>query len=107
MTTMNKEERNNYVLHVPHWIWRFIPHCFVTPQHILVKPGKKDHQNASQKYDWDSVPVNQMTSTPYGSKLHCEFGTVRDDILIRAYNLRISYPKDDIVIHENDVKSCF
>ncbi len=73
MTTMNKEERNNYVLHVPHWIWHFVPHCFVTPQHILVKPGKKDRQifDASRQYDWDSVPVNKMTSTPYGSKLHC------------------------------------
>ena len=109
MTTMNKEERNNYVLHVPHWIWRFVPHCFVTPQHILIKPGKKDRQifDASRQYDWDSVPVNKMTSTPYGSELHCEFGTVREDILIRAYNLRISYPNDDIVIHANDVKSCF
>ena len=109
MVTMNKEERNNYVLHVPHWIWRFVPHCFVTPQHILIKPGKKDRQifNASRKYDWDSIPVNQMTSTPKGTELHCEFGSVREDILVRAYNLRISYPNDDIVIHANDVKSCF
>ena len=44
MATMNKEERNNYVLHVPHWLWRFIPHCFITPQHILETPGKKDCQ---------------------------------------------------------------
>ncbi len=21
MTTMNKEEKNNYVIHVPHWLW--------------------------------------------------------------------------------------
>jgi ABC-type phosphate/phosphonate transport system substrate-binding protein len=42
MTTMNKEERNNYVIHVPHWLWRFVPHCFITPQHILEKQGKKD-----------------------------------------------------------------
>ena len=44
LSTMNKEERNNYVLHVPHWLWRFVPHCFITPQHILEKPGRKDHQ---------------------------------------------------------------
>jgi hypothetical protein len=42
MTTMNKEEQNNYVIHVPHWLWRFVPHCFITPQHILEKPRKKD-----------------------------------------------------------------
>ena len=109
MTTMNKEERNNYVVHVPCWLWRFVPHCFITPQHILEKPGKKDRQifDASRKYDWDSLPINSMTSTPHGSELKCEFGSVREDILVRAYNLRISYPNDDIVVHANDVKSCF
>jgi hypothetical protein len=44
MVTMNKEECNNYIIHVPHWLWRFVPHCFITPQHILEKPGKKDCQ---------------------------------------------------------------
>ena len=48
-----------------------------------------------------------MTSTPYGSKLHCEFSSVWEGILICVYNLRISYPNNDIVIHVNDVKSCF
>jgi hypothetical protein len=109
METMNKQERNNYVVHLPHWIWRFVPHCFITPQHILVKPGKKDRQifDASWRYHWDSVPINVMTSTPRGSELTCLFGLVRTDILIRAYNLRISYPDDDIVMHANDIKSCF
>jgi hypothetical protein len=44
MTTMNKEEKNNYIIHVPHWLWRFVPQCFITPQHILKKPGRKDRQ---------------------------------------------------------------
>jgi hypothetical protein len=109
LTTMNKGERNSYVLHIPHRLWRFMPHCFITPQHILKKPGLKDHQifDASHKYDWDSVPVNSMTSTPCGSELHCEFGNVHEEVLIRAYNLRISYPTNDIVVHANDFKLCF
>ena len=79
------------------------------PQHILIKSGNKDCQifDASQKYYWDSIPVNQMTFTPYGSELHCKFGSIWEDILIRVYNLCLSYPDDDIVIHANDVKSCF
>ena len=48
-----------------------------------------------------------MTSTLYGSKLKCEFGLVRDTILVCVYNPRISYPDVDIVIHAKDVKSCF
>ena len=78
MATMNKEERNNYVLRVPHWLWRFVLHCFITPQHILEKPECKDCQifDVSRKYDWDSVPVNSMTSTPRGSELQCDFGNI-------------------------------
>ena len=48
-----------------------------------------------------------MTSTACSSELHCKFGNVRKEILIWAYNLPISYPTDDIVVHANDVKSCF
>jgi hypothetical protein len=109
LTTMNKKELNNYVLHVSHWLWRFVPHCFITPQNILKKPGRKDHQifDASRNNDWDSIPANSMTSTPRGSELHCKFGNVREEIIIRAYNLQILYPKDNIVVHAKDVKSCF
>jgi hypothetical protein len=30
-----------------------VTHCFITPQHILEKPGRKDHQifEALRKYD--------------------------------------------------------
>ncbi len=109
MATMNKEECNNAILHIPHWLWHFVPHCFFMSQHILIKPGKKDCQifDVCQKYNWDSIPVNSMTSTPHGSELHFEFGSVWEEILIHTYNLHISYPHDDIVTDANDVKSCF
>jgi hypothetical protein len=42
--TMNKEDRNNYVIPLPAWVARFCPHIFFTPQHILAKPGKSDRQ---------------------------------------------------------------
>jgi hypothetical protein len=35
METMNKEDRNNFVIPLPHWLARFIPNLFITPQHIL------------------------------------------------------------------------
>ena len=68
----------------------------------------KDRQifDASRKYNLDFISLNAMTSTLFGSKLKCEFGTVRESIPTRAYNLWISYPADDIVVHTNDVKSC-
>jgi hypothetical protein len=48
-----------------------------------------------------------MTSTPLGSEEPCLFGTVREALYQRIYNLRVSYPDLDIVVHANDVKSAF
>jgi hypothetical protein len=44
LATMNKEDRNNFVIPLPHWVARYAPHLFFTPQHILEKAGKKDRQ---------------------------------------------------------------
>jgi hypothetical protein len=69
METMNKKERNNYVVHIPHWIWRFVPHCFITPQHILVKPGKKASPShaASSK---PSPPALKRSSSCWAHQTH-------------------------------------
>ena len=109
MVTMNKEERNNFVIPLPMWLWRFLPHIFCTPQHILEKEGKKDRQifDAKYQHDPESISVNMMTSPPEETELHCEFGDVLLRLLTRIWNLRITYPDKDIVIHANDVKSCF
>ena len=111
--TMNKEDRNNYVIPLPAWVARFCPHIFFTPQHILAKPGKSDRQifDASQRFTPTSVPVNMMTSTKEltktGKELQCLFGDSFQKILTRIWNLRISYPNSDIILHASDVKSCF
>ena len=78
MKTMNKEDKNNFVIPLPSWIAPFIPHTFFTPQHILEKPGRKDRQifDGSKCHDSKSVPVNKMTSTPFGSDRDCKFGRV-------------------------------
>jgi len=109
LTNMNKEDKNNFVITLPHWIARYTPNLFFTPQHILVKPGRKNRQifDASKRHTQHSIPINMMTSTPLGSEEACLFGRVREDIFRRIYNLRISFPSNDIVIHANDVKSAF
>ncbi len=55
----------------------------------------------------DAVPVNLMTSTSKGTELDCTFRTVMTDFLTHIWNLCISFPKQDIAIHANDIKSCF
>ena len=107
--TMNKEDKNNFVIPMPSWLARFVPHLFFTPQHNLVKSGKKDRLifNAAERPTIDAISVNMMTSTAEGTELDCKFGEVKRDLLTRIWNLRISYPTDDIILHANDVKSCF
>lgn len=108
--TMNKEERNCFVIPIPSWIARFLPNIFYTPQHILEKPGKKDRQvfDGSRRFTPTSIPVNMMTSTHEpGLELECLFGDTFTKILDRIWNLRGSQPGRHIGIHANDVKSCF
>jgi hypothetical protein len=106
---MNKEDKNNFVIPLPHWLARYMKHMFFTPQHILEKPGKKDRQifDGSKRYTPTSTSLNMMTSTPLGTEEDCKFGSAREKILQRIYNLRVSYPDKDIIVHANDVKSCF
>ena len=107
--TMNKEDKNNFVIPLPHWFSRFIPHLFLTPQHILEKPGKKDRQifDGSKRYTPESTSLNMMTSTHLGTEEDCLFGNVRTRIYQRIYNIRVSYGTNmDIIVHANDVKSC-
>ena len=53
------------------------------------------------------MPMSSMMSTPYGLELHCKFGSMLADIIIRSYNLRICYPNNDSILYTNDIKSCF
>ena len=107
--TMNKEERNNFVIPFPNWMARFAVDIFFTPQHILEKLNKADRQifDASRRFTPTSVPVNMMTSTKLGFELDCLFGDTFEKLLTRIWNLRITYPNQDIILHANDVKSCF
>ena len=109
MKTMNKEHKNNHVIALPGWTWRFIPHLFTTPQHNHVRAGHKDRLigDASFMHDPDSIPVNSMTEDASKTELRCDFGTVKQRLYKRLYNLRITHPDRDLVIHANDVKSCF
>ena len=106
---MLKEYKHNFAFCLPNWIGRYLPHCFFTPQHIHLHPTKPPRQifNAKKRPFADAVAVNNMTSTPFGSELDCRYGDVLSRIYSRIWNLRISYPDDDIVFHCNDVKSCF
>ena len=39
---MNKEDRNQFIIPLPSWLTRFIRHLHITPQGLVIKPGKND-----------------------------------------------------------------
>lgn len=94
MTTMNKDERKNFVIPLPLWMARFFSHLFFTPQHLLEKEEKKARQifDAKYRYDANSFSVNTLTSTSKGTELDCAFGDVLFKLLTRIWNLRITHP---------------
>jgi hypothetical protein len=49
--------------------------------------------------------TKELTQT--GKEIQCLFGVSFQKILTRIWNLRISYPNLDIILHASDVKSCF
>ena len=106
---MLKEYKHNFAFPLPVWIARYLRHVFYTPQHVHLHPSKPPRQifNAKKRPTPTAIAVNNMTSTPFGSELDCRYGDVLPRIYKRIWNLRISYPFRDLVLHANDVKSCF
>ena len=104
---MNKEKRNTFVIPLSSWVWHFIPNLFATPNHVLQKLGKPDRMifDAAYQHTADSIPINMMTEDASITELHCNFGLVKLRLYTRVYNLRISYPYIDIIIHANDVNT--
>ena len=81
----------------------------IIPQHHHKVKGKKGHQisNTKFRHTMGSIPVNMMTLCAKDVELNCAFGDIKKRLYTRIYNLRITYPLLDIIIHANDVKCCF
>ena len=79
MNTTNKEDRNKFAVTLSSWSWGFIPHLFITPQHILQKPGKKDRMiyDAAFQHTADLISINMMTEDASKTELRCNFVLVK------------------------------
>ena len=104
---LNKEHKYKYVMCFPGWISRFVPHLHATPQGIVIKPGKKDRIifDASIKLDYDSYCINMATDK--NNEPDILYGEAFMKHLIRIWNLRISYPDQDIYVWDDDVSGAF
>lgn len=82
-----------------------------TPLHLTATHPQKARDETihdlSFRMDPDAIPFYMMTSTPKESEFSCQFGNNFTRLLTRVYNLRITYPKDNFILHVLDIKSCF
>ena len=104
--TMNKEDRYSHLLTVKLCVLYFSPWCRHTAQGILVKPGKNPRVifDASTKGSPHEVVLNEITPTELEANI--DFGLANMKLLIRIYNLRISYPQLKILLHASAFRGC-
>ena len=104
---MSKENRNQYVIALPSWLSRFIKHLHVTPQGLLIKKDKNDRLiwAGSSIPHWGAICINMMLS--HDSKPEVIYGTTFQRYLTYLWNMRITLPRLDIMLIDDDVKGAF
>ncbi len=73
LKTMNKEDKNAFVITLPRWIIRLVPNIHTTPQGYLIKPGKNDRLiwDGSHKYNWRDTNINSMQRSECSPAIKC------------------------------------
>ena len=104
---MNKEDKNQYLIPLPLWIARFIRDLHLTPQGLLVKPGKNDRLvwDGSFIPSWDATCINMMLS--HATEPEIVYGTTFMRHLENIWNLRITHPTKELLLFDDDVKGAF
>ena len=107
MKIMNKEDRNSYLMTLPSILARLISDMKVTPQGIIIKPGKNDRfiWDSSFMLFYHSVCVNMLMDQQLEPSL--KYGSTWDRHLSRIWELRIIYSNEDILLMDDDVKGVF
>jgi hypothetical protein len=105
--TLTKEVRNSHLIPMVWWVCTCSPWGWHVPQNILIKLGKKPRLiwDGSTCMFWYETSMNMVT--PMELKMEITFGTVFTNLCIWIWNLRISYPKEDILLAFLDISSCF
>ena len=102
-----KEETRGFILLAHNILSRFIYNCHITPYGVVVKPGKKDRPflDASFHPGLESMGINDWTSKE--DELPVIFPASETAYYKELYNLRITYPQDDLVQGDDDVQGVF
>ena len=105
--TLNKEERNHHLMPFPGWVCRFATSARHTKQALITKEGKKSRVvwDGTDKACWFETPMNDVT--PTRKEADITFGCVYMAFCVWLWNLRISFPNEEIYLAFIDISSCF
>lgn len=113
---LTEEEELSYHMVLPRWLWRFIPGLHISPLSWVVRKGKGRLICDSSSLVGDETPLASGApnlSIPAPSLTCLEenppvaYGTAFMRHLVRIWNLRITYPTDDILQYGDDVTAAF
>ena len=105
--SLNKEDKLNHAMPFPCWIARLCPNIFLISNGIIIKPGGNDRLtwDGSIILNWDSQPIKHVTNTEDEPTIN--YGTAWNRHLEQIWNMRISYPTQDILLWGDDVTGAF
>jgi len=94
--TLTKEVRNSHLIPMARWVCTCSPWGWHIHQNIQTKPKKKPRLiwDGSTCMFWHKTSMNM--ATPMELEMEITFGTAFTDLCIWIWNLRISYPDEDI-----------
>jgi hypothetical protein len=107
--TMRKDAQRGYNIHMDVDLVQFIPHLHLTPQGIanLEDPFKKDRPffDSSFRPHLESFAINDWTSKDNEPPI--SFPTAFEEFAEFLWNLRISYPNEEIYLGDDDICGFF
>ena len=107
MKMLTKEVRSSHLIPMARWVCTCSPWGRHVPQNIKIKPGKKPRLiwDGLTRMFWYETSMNMVM--PMELEMEITFGTAFTDLCIWIWNLRISYPDEDIFLAFLDISSCF
>jgi len=103
-----KEDKYNFFIPLPSWMTKFLYNMHLSPEGLVIKPGKADRLvfDATFKINPNSLSLN-TSWTHVHDEPPIWYGTAFFRHLTRIWNLRISYPLQDILPWDDDVSGAF
>ena len=89
----------------PSWLAQFAWTAHHVPQGMIIKQGKYP------RLVWDGTTKRQPSDimmndiTPINKEAPITFGSMKIDHIVRLYNLRITYPQEEIVMAAPEIKT--